>query len=81
MSPEQHRAAARSRTALSGAGAGSPLGTVIRGREQYGLFAAPVIPGRPKGLGNTPAINGLFRRGPAVGISQINAMATNIPRG
>jgi len=50
-------------------------------RVSYGQLAAPVIPGRLRGLGNTPAINGLFRRGRAVGISEINTMATLVPRG
>jgi hypothetical protein len=29
----------------------------------------------------TPALEGLFRAGKVVGISQINAMATNVTRG
>lgn len=50
-------------------------------RTQYGLLAAPSRTGRKVGTPITPSIGGLFRRGPAVGISQINAMATNILRG
>lgn len=52
-----------------------------RARTGYGLLAAPTVIGRRVGVPITPAIGGLFRRGPAVGISQINAIATNIMRG
>lgn len=38
-------------------------------------------PGRRQGLGVTPALVGLFRAGRVVGVSQINAMATNVRRG
>jgi hypothetical protein len=41
----------------------------------------PSRPGRRGGLGITPALHGLFRAGRVVGISQINAIATNVPRG
>jgi hypothetical protein len=47
----------------------------------YGLLAAPMVKPRPIGDGLTPAVSGLFRRGPAIAISQINAMATNIMQG
>ena len=50
-------------------------------RTGYVLLAAPSVLGRRVGMPITPAIGGLFRRGPAVGISQINAIATNIMRG
>ncbi len=68
-----------------GAGAsprGGALGVMSgRARTGYGLLAAPTVIGRRVGVAVTPAIGGLFRRGPAVGISQINAIATNIMRG
>jgi hypothetical protein len=55
------------------------------GVKGYGGFAAPVVVGRKIGLPTTPALTGLFRKGdgrtPAIGVSQINAMATNIFRG
>jgi hypothetical protein len=57
------------------------IGTFMPGRTDYGQLAAPVIVGRPRGLGSTPALYGLFRRGRTVGVSQINTMATNIGRG
>jgi len=39
-------------------------------------------PGRRSGQpGVTPALVGLFRAGRVVGVSQINAMATNVRRG
>lgn len=47
----------------------------------YGIMAAPIIPPRKIGPGVTPAVSGLFRRGPAVAISQINAIATNVLQG
>jgi hypothetical protein len=47
----------------------------------YGLLAAPMVKPRPFGPGQTPAVSGLFRRGPAIAISQINAMATNVLQG
>lgn len=46
---------------------------------QYGMV--PRRPGRRPGLGETPALNGMFRAGRTVGVSTINAMATNIRRG
>jgi len=49
--------------------------------QGYGVLAAPSLPGRHIGNGVTPAIGGLFRRGPAIAISQINAMATNVLQG
>jgi len=49
--------------------------------QGYGNLAAPSLPGRRIGNGVTPAIQGLFRRGPAVGISQINTIATNLLQG
>jgi len=47
----------------------------------YGSLAAPTLPGRKFGQGITPAIGGLFRRGPAIAISHINAIATNVLQG
>lgn len=41
----------------------------------------PSRPGRKGGLGVTPALVGLFRAGRVVGVSQINAIATNVRRG
>ena len=57
------------------------IGVFLVGHTQWGQLAAPSTVGRPRGLGDTPSIFGLFRRGRAVGISQINAIATNVPRG
>jgi len=58
----------------------SALGVFVRGPERpYGYV--PSRPGRRVGLGSTPALTGLFRAGRVVGVSQINAMATNIHRG
>jgi hypothetical protein len=54
---------------------------VVTRLQGYGSLAAPSLPGRHIGNGNTPAIGGLFRRGPAVAISQINAIATNLLQG
>jgi hypothetical protein len=55
------------------------------GVKGYGGFAAPVVVGRKVGLPTTPALTGLFRKGdgrtPALGVSNINAMATNVLRG
>jgi len=61
--------------------ASNAVGVLMRsGERQYGFV--PTRPGRPIGLGTTPALQGLFRAGRrAVGVSQINAMATNIYRG
>jgi hypothetical protein len=42
---------------------------------------SPTRVGRVGGLGTTPALYGMFRAGRTVGVSQINAMATNIRRG
>jgi hypothetical protein len=41
----------------------------------------PGVPRQRGGQGMTPALEGLFRSGRVVGISQINAMATNVTRG
>lgn len=57
------------------------IGVFMQGRTDYGQLAAPVVVGRPRGLGSTPSLWGLFRRGRTVGVSQINTMATNIGRG
>jgi hypothetical protein len=50
------------------------------GPKSYGYKPSlPIVRGV---LGNTPALGGLFRSGSrTVGISQINAMATNVLRG
>lgn len=57
------------------------IGVMMRpGERQYGFV--PTRPGRPIGLGLTPALHGIFRAGRrVVGVSQINAMATNVYRG
>lgn len=57
------------------------LGTFFSGPRPVGFAAAPTRPGRVHGGTVTPALHGLFRAGKAVGISQINAIATNIQRG
>jgi hypothetical protein len=54
-------------------------GVFFRHVGQYGYV--PTRPGRRIGLGSTPALDGLFRAGRVVGVSQINALATNIFRG
>lgn len=54
-------------------------GVFMRHVGQYGYV--PTRPGRRVGLGSTPALDGLFRAGRVVGVSQINALATNIWRG
>ncbi len=60
------------------------LGAVAR-RISVGPKSFGFKPGLPivRGIqGHTPALGGLFRRGRlTVGISQINAMATNVLRG
>lgn len=56
------------------------LGSFNVGPKAYGHM--PGVPRQRAGLAHTPAIGGLFRRGRIVpGISQINAMATNVRRG
>jgi hypothetical protein len=57
------------------------VGVLMRPAErQYGFV--PTRPGRARGVGTTPALQGFFRAGSrTVGISQINAMATNLYRG
>jgi hypothetical protein len=56
------------------------LGRFNVGPKSYGVAPASFEP--RKGLGVTPALTGMFRRGPlTVGISQINAMATHFNRG
>jgi len=58
----------------------SVLGRFAVGPTSYGF--KPTVPGRRTGVSWTPAISGLFRSGRVVpGISQINAMATNVPQG
>jgi hypothetical protein len=57
------------------------IGTFATVRDFPQGYVPPRL-GRRGGLGVTPALHGLFRTGNrTVGISQINAMATNIPRG
>lgn len=59
---------------------GGALGTFVRGPARpQGMY--PPRAGRPVGLGVTPAIGGLFRAGRVLGVSQVNAMATNVRRG
>lgn len=56
------------------------LGTFVVGPARpYGF--SPRRPGRRPGLGETPALLGMFRAGRTVGVSTINAMATNVRRG
>ena len=56
------------------------LGVFVQGPARpYGF--SPHRPGRRPGLGETPALLGMFRAGRTVGVSTINAMATNIRRG
>lgn len=55
------------------------VGVFMRSVGQYGYV--PGRPGRRIGLGTTPALDGLFRAGRVVGVSQINALATNVFRG
>lgn len=56
------------------------LGVFVNGPARpYGF--SPSRPGRAQGLGETPALLGMFRAGRTVGVSTINAMATNIRRG
>ncbi len=57
----------------------SALGAFNVGPKVYGF--APAVPRQRGGQGMTPALEGLFRAGKVVGISQINAMATNTMRG
>jgi len=59
------------------------VGAVAR-RISVGPKSFGFKPGLPivRGIqGHTPALTGLFRSGRVVGISQINAMATNVLRG
>jgi hypothetical protein len=55
------------------------LGAFNAGPKLYGFV--PAVPRQRGGLSTTPALEGLFRAGKVVGISQINAMATNVTRG
>jgi hypothetical protein len=55
------------------------LGSFGVGPKAFGYM--PAVPRQRGGLVSTPAINGLFRAGPVVGVSLINLMATNITRG
>lgn len=55
------------------------LGAFNVGPKVYGYV--PAVPRQRGGPGATPALEGLFRAGKVVGISQINAMATNVTRG
>lgn len=49
------------------------------GPMSYGF--RPAVPRFLGFKGHTPALDGLFRAGRVVGISQINAMATHVNRG
>jgi hypothetical protein len=55
------------------------LGAFNVGPKLYGFV--PAVPRQRGGQGVTPALEGLFRAGRVVGISQINTMATNVTRG
>lgn len=55
------------------------LGAFNVGPKAYGF--QPAVPRQRGGQSMTPALEGLFRAGKVVGISQINAMATNVTRG
>jgi hypothetical protein len=55
------------------------LGTFAGGPKLYGFV--PAVPRQRGGAGVTPALLGMFRAGPTVGVSQINAIATNFTRG
>ncbi len=55
------------------------LGAFAVGPKSYGFV--PAVPRQRGGKGDTPAIAGLFRAGPVVGVSLINLMATNVTRG
>lgn len=55
------------------------LGAFAVGPKSYGFV--PAVPRQRAGKGDTPALTGIFRAGPVIGISQINAMATNVTRG
>lgn len=58
-----------------------PLARISTNPKDYG-FKPGVPQPRPTPGGWTPALTGLFRTGRlVVGISQINAMATNVLRG
>jgi hypothetical protein len=57
-----------------------PVARISVGPKVYGF--APGVPLMRGGVGRTPALTGLFRAGRiTVGISKINAMATNVLRG
>lgn len=65
--------------------AGGQVGQVVLrisvGPKNYGFEPGVPVP-RPTPAGRVPALAGLFRAGRlTVGISQINAMATNVLRG
>jgi len=55
------------------------LGAFGVGPKSYGFI--PAVPRQRGGKGETPALAGMFRAGPVVGISLINTMATNVTRG
>jgi len=55
------------------------LGAFSVGPKAYGFV--PAVPRQRGGQGHTPALTGLFRAGPVVGVSLINLMATNVTRG
>jgi hypothetical protein len=60
--------------------ASSPVQRISVGPKSYGV--RPGVPISRGGAGRTPALVGLFRAGRlTVGISKINAMATNVLRG
>lgn len=58
------------------------LGVFFSGPRPYGFAAAPTRPGRKVRAAHVPALHGLFRHGgPAIAVSDINRIATNIHRG
>ena len=57
----------------------SALGAFNVGPKVNGFV--PAVPRQRGGLSVTPALEGLFRAGRVVGVSQINAIATNVTRG
>lgn len=59
---------------------GPATGVFVRGSDRPVGFV-PTRPGRRSGLGETPALGGMFRAGRTVGVSQMNAIATNVWRG
>jgi len=60
--------------------AAAALGVFQTGRDLPQGYV-PGRPGRRGGIGITPALHGIERAGRTVGVSQINAIATNVWRG